>query len=153
MNRTPANRSLGRSMNIKSKPSCVLRLQDSGGTDTLTFCRSVSWGGLGATGPTVLDIAISVSAGVASNVLWATIVRLYRKYAGKDPRAAKVSRPPANQGALPAVDEPRSNGMSATLSAPSTSKPTGLPAKKMRTGTAERAAKKPKKRTMKVHRR
>jgi hypothetical protein len=125
---------------------------DSGGTDTLTFCRRVSWGGWGATGPTVLDIAISVSAGVASNVLWASIVRLYRKYAGKDPKAARVSRPRANQDTLPAVYEPRRKGMLTALPTPTISKAPSLPAEKRQKRTARGAAKEPKKRTVKVRR-
>jgi hypothetical protein len=106
----------------------------SGGTNTLAFRRSVSWGGWGAEGLTVLDIAISVSASVVSNMLWATIVHLYRKYTGKEPNASRVSLP-----AHSAVDA--QNGLDRTKSALSLERNERQAAMKPATKTKQRVGK------------
>lgn len=94
---------------------------DAGGANTLSFQRSVTWGGWGVEGLRVLDIVINVGSGIASTVLWEAIKALWQKHLRKPPAAAErnLSRSDvvAEAAALPRTAEAETTQSNAEVEA------------------------------------
>jgi hypothetical protein len=83
---------------------------EAGGGNTLSIRREATRGGWGAYGLSVLQIAVSVGTGIATNLLWAAMVRVFNEYVKVEPKTTRVQaaeEAPAQLAAQPAKRRPK----------------------------------------------